>query len=252
MSKKICLSLMGLLLVLVMCPSFVHAAKLSVDPATKSVKIGDTFSLNINLNTESQAADGVDVHYLNYDKNKLEVRGTIITAGILFGITPANSVDATNGRINFSQAATGGSNYNGSGTLATISFKALKEGSANLTFNYISGSTTDCNVAVSGSDVLNGVTNGVVTISAVTTNTNGSLSSVSTSSSSSSSSTSSNSNATATTNNSTTTTKNLVSTGPASWAIFGLSIAFASFLFAYLYHRRELFRSIKIGKSTKK
>lgn len=222
--KKFSLISFLLVLTLLVLPKLVYAAKLTVDPSTKSVKVGDTFTLNIGLNTESQAVDGVDVHYLNYDKDKLEVQGATITAGVLFGMTPFNNVDATNGRIDFSQAATGGSNYNGSGTLATITFKALKEGAANLTFNYTYGTTSDCNVAAAGSDLLNGVTNGVVTISVATTSSSSSSSSSSTSSVSNSSSSDNKTTSTPVTNNSATTKKNLVSTGPATTILYGIAI----------------------------
>ncbi|EKD56644.1 MAG: hypothetical protein ACD_58C00131G0019 [uncultured bacterium] len=262
--KKNSLFLALVVLAILLVPKLTQAAKLywcsgivtQTDPPGYSplqATVGETFTGAICLNTEGQAVDGVDVHYLNYDKTKLEVVGTTITAGSLFASTPANSVDATNGKINFSQVASGGTTYNGSGTLATITFKALAVGNTNLTFDFTSGSTTDSNVAASGSDLLDGVTNGVIKIVAATpddSSNNPISSNISSSgSSSSNSSTSTDSKATAATSSDS--KAKLVSTGPASWAILGLSIAFASFLSAYLYHRRELFKSIKIGKSAK-
>lgn len=177
--KKNSLTLALLVLTILFIPKLTQAAKLywcsgivtQTDPPGYSplqASVGETFTGTICLNTEGQAVDGVDVHYLNYDKTKLEVVGTTITAGSLFASTPANSVDATNGKINFSQGASGGTTYNGNGTLATITFKALAVGNTNLTFDFTSGSTTDSNVASGGSDLLTSVGNGVINVVAAT------------------------------------------------------------------------------------
>lgn len=247
MFKKISL----VLLLTFLFPLSALAAKLSIDPVSKSVKVGDAFTLNINLNTENQFADGVDIHFLNYDKDKLEVQGSAITVGTLFSMTPTNSVDAVNGRINFSQAASGGTTYNGSGVLATISFKALKEGSANLSFDYTASSTIDSNVASVGNDILNGVVNGVVTITAVSSSSSSSSSSSVSSSASTGSTGSANVNQSSTQSlstdsQSTAKNKKLVSTGPAASVIIVIALIVFAFTLVYLYVRKDTLRDIHL------
>lgn len=164
--KKIFLVAIALLL-----PSVVSAATLSVSPSSQSVKVGDTFSVVVSLDTQGTFIDGVDFRYINYNPAVLQVQdssassgGVQIAPGVLMSMTLANNVDTNLGRITFSQVASGGNKYKGSGTLATITFKALSAGTANLTFNHTSGNTTDSNVAANGSDVLTAVINGSYTV----------------------------------------------------------------------------------------
>lgn len=152
-------------------PIAVNAATLSVSPSSQSVRTGEIFSVNVNLDTQGASIDGVDLRYLNYNPALLQVQdanpgvsGVQITPGSLMSATLLNKVDQNSGKISFSQVASGGTKYKGAGTLAKISFKALAAGSAQVSFNYASNSTTDSNVAVAGSDALNAVVNGVYTI----------------------------------------------------------------------------------------
>lgn len=142
-----------------------QAATLTVTPASQNVNIGDTVTVNINLDTQGQAIDGVDVHYLNYNPYFLQFQGTQVTPGTLMPTTLVNSVDTTNGRIDFSQVTSNGSHYTGSGVLATMTFKALVAGTANLTLDFTQGKTTDCNVASNGNDILSSASNATYTIS---------------------------------------------------------------------------------------
>lgn len=145
-------------------PALASAATLSVSPSSQSVNVGDTFTVSINLDTQGASVDGVDLRYLNYNPSLLQVQGTKITPGSLMPMTLANTVDANNGRITFSQVSLGGNKYSGSGTLATVTFKALSSGTANLSFDYTQGKTTDSNVAANGADVLSAVVNGSFTV----------------------------------------------------------------------------------------
>ncbi len=145
------------------------ASTLSLLPSSGSYSTGQIFTVNILLNTQGQAVDGVDIRYLNYNPSQLEVQddnisltGIQITPGSLLTNTVANSVDAINGRISFSQVATGGSSFtnNINQTLANVRFRVLGTfiGSS-VSFSFISSSTSDTNVASAGSDVLTSVTN---------------------------------------------------------------------------------------------
>ncbi len=146
-------------------------ATLALDPSTGSYIIGNTYTLNIRLNTNGNDTAGADIHYLNYNPALIEIQDSVsgtagaqIQAGSLYTNTVVNSVDTVNGRINFSQTSFGGTTYNGTGILASVTFKALAGGTANLTFNFTAGNTTDTNVASLGQDVLNSVTNGRYTL----------------------------------------------------------------------------------------
>src|SRR3989344_503039 len=116
--KKVIL-IAGILLV----PSMASAATLSLSQSSQSVNVGDTFTVSINLDTQGVSVDGVDIRYLNYNPALLQVQQ--VTPGTLMPITPANSINASVGRITFSQVVVGGSQYKGSGALATITFKVL-------------------------------------------------------------------------------------------------------------------------------
>ena len=137
------------------------SATLALSPASGAYATGDIFSVNIVLNTQSNPIQGVDIVYFNYNPALLEVQdddagvaGTQIASGALMATTALNSVDAGAGRVAFSQITTSGTSYTGSGTLATVRFKALSSGTAAVTFNFTSGSTIDTNVASNGADIL--------------------------------------------------------------------------------------------------
>ncbi len=153
-------------------PSLASAATLSVSPSSHTVKAGDTFSVSVRLDTQGDSIDGVDLRYLNYNSSLLQVldadvakSGVQVTPGTLMPMTLLNNVDQASGKISFSQVSAGGTKYKGSGTLATISFKALASGSTQLTFNHTPSNTTDSNVAMAGKDTLSAVINGSITIS---------------------------------------------------------------------------------------
>jgi hypothetical protein len=152
-------------------PSFASAAMMSVSPASQTVKAGDSFTVSVKLDTQGAAIDGVDIRYLTFNPSLLQVEdantstpGVQISPQSLMAMTVLNSVDNTAGKIAFSQVAAGGTKYSGSGTLATIRFKAMAQGTASLVFGYTPKSTTDSNVASGGSDILNAVVNGSYSI----------------------------------------------------------------------------------------
>lgn len=166
------------LTIAIILPSVISAATLSVSPSSQTINVGDTFSVAVNLDTQGKQIDGVDLRYLNYNPSILELEdantsasGVQIVPGSLMPMTLANSANTTLGKITFSQVAAGGNKYIGSGTLATLTFKAVSLGVANITFNYTSGNTTDSNVASLGSDVLAAVINGSYTVNSPSAST---------------------------------------------------------------------------------
>ncbi len=148
------------------------AATLTLSPQSQTVAPNATFTVNINLNTGGSNIDGVDIFYLRFNPAILNVvdsnaslLGIQIAPGSLMNVTTANSANNTNGTILFSQTAIGGTTFNGSGTLATITFRAVNTGTSTLNFDFTLGSTSDTNVASKGVDVLHSVTNGMYIVS---------------------------------------------------------------------------------------
>lgn len=185
------------LTIAILLPSVISAATLSVSPSSQTINMGDSFSVTVNLDTQGAQIDGVDLRYLNYNPAILQLEdanasasGVQITPGSLMPMTLANSANTTLGRVTFSQVTAGGNKYIGSGTLVTLTFKALSLGVANITFNYTSGNTTDSNVASQGSDILTAVINGSYTVNNPSASGSPSLTSTPTSSRSSSGSSS--------------------------------------------------------------
>lgn len=144
-----------------------NAATLTLTPSSQSILVDQTFTVDINLNTQGTPIDGVDIYSLRYNNVILEVQdantgviGIQITPGTLLSNTLTNTVNTANGTIQFSQVTTGGTTYNSSGKLATITFKAKTNGTSAVTFDFTLGSTSDTNVAGTGQDKLTSVGNG--------------------------------------------------------------------------------------------
>lgn len=144
-----------------------RSAMLALEPMAQEVAMGETFAVNIMLDTNGEPVDGVDIYSLRYDSSILSVvddmterQGVQITPGEAMDITVINSVDQNTGTINFSQATAGGTTFSGKGVLATVHFKAVGRGSTELLFDFKLGDTTDTNVAFGGRDQLKSVTNG--------------------------------------------------------------------------------------------
>jgi len=146
-----------------------EAATLTLSPSSGNYSVGQTFSVDIMLDTKGTAIDGVDIVYLNYSPNYLEVvddnasqSGIQITPGALMPMTLANTVNATNGKITFSQITAGGNTFTSSGaqSLATVHFKVLQAINTQVYFDFVVNGTADTNVASVGKDVLTTVTNG--------------------------------------------------------------------------------------------
>lgn len=155
---------------------YTSAATLTLSPQGGNITTGEILSVNILLNTEGASIDAVDIYRLNYDPSLFDVQdensasaGVQIAPGTLMPNTFVNSVDTVLGKIAFSQLVNPGTSYtnNSNATLATIRFRAKILGQAQVTFDFISGSTVDTNVTSSlGSDILSSVINGLYILQA--------------------------------------------------------------------------------------
>lgn len=168
---KTSIKTLGLAAALLLLPGIASAASIIVSPASQTIKVGDSFSVSVKLDTQGNSIDGVDIRYLTYNPSLLQVvdedpatKGVQINPQTLMPITVLNSVDNALGRIAFSQVVAGGTKYKGSGTLAIIKFKAIAPGNATLNFSYTPKNTTDTNIAAHGVDILDSVTNGAYII----------------------------------------------------------------------------------------
>lgn len=115
-------------------------------------KVGDSFSVDIFVDTAQQSSTGFGLQYLTYDKNALEVVGSEIQTGsINSGNTDfvANSVDQENGRVILT--AFFNSPFAGSGKAGTITFNAKAESSqAKVDIEFVQGRTDFSNIIGSG------------------------------------------------------------------------------------------------------
>jgi len=109
----------------------VKAASFSFDKNSYSVSTEQTVQVQININAQTDQINGADV-YINYDNSFLSVES--VSAGSFFP-TVTNDI-GTAGKIYIAGLVDDpASPKTGSGTLATITFKGLKDGTANLSFD---------------------------------------------------------------------------------------------------------------------
>lgn len=139
-----------------------YSAALRLSPTSGVLVPGELVELSILLSTNGAKVDGVDA-VLRYNPRMLKV--SRVEKGTLFEEYVQESVDEAEGRIKLS-----GLTFDPlpkSGTLGTILFEILKEGTTTVFFEFTPGSTTDSNVALSGAggvDILKEVKNGKYTV----------------------------------------------------------------------------------------
>ena len=139
-------------------PVVTAQSALSLSPVSSNVTAGANFSVQVRVNTNGQTVNGVDAQ-LSYPTNRLEVL-SIDDNNSNFE-HPAEST-ASNGTISLAYATS--TPKTGNLLVATINFRALSAGTANVNFSANSEVISN----ISNSNVLNSRTNGTYTIVAPT------------------------------------------------------------------------------------
>ncbi len=134
MKKKWLIKILSLIVLFIIIPIFigtVNAASLKFDKTTVSVTNGGTFQIAVTVDPGSDALSSVDA-YVIFDAAYL--KATVVTAGSLFP-TVSNDI-STSGKVYIAGMVNDpASSISTAGTLATITFQALKDGTATLAFN---------------------------------------------------------------------------------------------------------------------
>lgn len=164
------LLIFGLYLIL---PAGVQAAaSLSLSPSTGGTTVGQTFTVDLKLDTAGASTTGVDVVF-TFNPTILEV--VAFNQGTLYGSGQRNpTLDNAGGKITYHPSVTNAIyNYTTSGTpgtLATVTFKGKIAGSAvQAAFTCTAGTTqSDTNVWSSNQDIIScaATTGGSYTITA--------------------------------------------------------------------------------------
>lgn len=132
-------------------------ANLLIWPTSKTVALGEVFSVDVQVQSGTQPVDGVDA-YLTFNRSHLAVHH--IVAGTALPTILANTYNNSAGTITFSAGkALGGTSPNGTFRLCTIYFTALSL-ATNSPVNFVG--PTDA--AFAGASILGTLTNGRITI----------------------------------------------------------------------------------------
>lgn len=140
------------------------SATLALSPSTSSIANGQTFEVAIVLNTTGVNTSGTDIS-LRFDKDKLNI--VDIRNGTIYDQYVGKNINNTTGIATISGlASSSDSLFTGTGTFATITFRAVGTGTAAVTFNHTPGNKNDTNVANfdTQEEALGSVTNGSYTI----------------------------------------------------------------------------------------
>ncbi len=131
--KKIAILFLGLAMSIVsVSPSMALAAgsaTLTLSPSNTTVDTGDDFTLSLIVTPNGESLDTARVE-LDWDASKLEVLS--FDLGSLFPyLSPSNEIDNTEGDLSYG-AYKSGTAITSSGTLGTVTFRALASGSTTI------------------------------------------------------------------------------------------------------------------------
>jgi len=113
-------------------PAASAAPTISVEPSYHSVSQGDTFTVNITVNSSGTEISGAD-YILSF--NNIVLRALSQNKGpFLGGNIVADEIDNPNGRVYYGEYRVGSNGVTGNGTLATIEFEVRCLGVSELRF----------------------------------------------------------------------------------------------------------------------
>lgn len=106
------------------------AATLNLSPSTVNTSVGQTFELSVTVDAGSDEINGTDI-YVVFDGAVIEAQS--VSSGSFFPVVQ-NTI--TSGQVYIAGMVEDAASYkSGSGTVATIVFKGLKDGSASISFD---------------------------------------------------------------------------------------------------------------------
>jgi hypothetical protein len=147
-SQKIFVSFWLLLLLFISFPklTFGAGASLLFNPQEKTVGRGTQFDINIDIDTAGESVGGAGAK-IRFDPAKVNIIS--ITPGAVFTDYPAATFDNTTGKLNVSGIVGSPTDlYSGKGVFATIKMVGLTPGTAQMSFEFVPGDTTDSNIAI--------------------------------------------------------------------------------------------------------
>lgn len=143
-------------------------ATLVLSPNVGAYKVGNSYAIDILLNTHGQNVVAVAA-YLNYNPSMFRVV-SVDTSGSIFTSEARNVIDNVNGKIEIVRGIpTPGINTT-SGKVATLNIKGLSDSAPltdNFSFDFTAGSTNESNIILNdglGTDIISGVDNGRYTL----------------------------------------------------------------------------------------
>lgn len=120
-------------------------------PLSGTQKIGRAFEVKVVADVQDQRAQGVDI-IVSYDPVFLELAPLEQTTQPSNGNLIVQQWEQ--GKIIFSYLAPGGTTWQQEVELANLKFTPLQAGQAVVKFDFNENSTSDCNVAFNGQDIL--------------------------------------------------------------------------------------------------
>lgn len=145
--------------VFLLCGSQAEAAVLTATPDKAQVNVGDTFTVQISLDTEGASVNTIDVR-LQYPPDKLQVTSPSSGNSIIEIYTTPPKFNNQVGTIQFAGGIPGGISAK-NGLIATITFRAKSPGSAVIRFGDASKALLNDG---QGTDVLSKTQSGVVSL----------------------------------------------------------------------------------------
>ena len=135
-------------------------ATLTLSPSSGEYEVspGSSFPVGVIVDSAGKSVDGIDT-IINWDPKMARVEDGRVVASNLFEQYMVNSVDNVKGQIKLGALTFTAKPVNG--VVGTFRVTPLTEGSANFSFQFTPGATTDSNVAEHGTakDILGRVEN---------------------------------------------------------------------------------------------